>query len=847
MANGDFLAKIKLALEGKNQVVSGLKETQKAAQQLSKTKVTTVFDKEGLATGKKIEETFQGVGKESKASFQNLNDFSKALQRAAIVAPVWMALRSAMQGVIQLVQSQIKFLLDLEDAMARIQIVGQGTKEQFDNLKTSLVGLSVAYGISSSEALNAAKIFAQQGKTISETFVLTRTAMIGAQVLGQDVATTVEDMTAAMNAFNIPAQNATSIIEKFIAVEKAFAVTSKDLSEGVKVVGATANQVGVTLSALSGDITAVIEVTRKSGSEAARGLQFIYARLLTSAKPVIQQLTGIKFNLDANGEATDKLTGTLRSATDILDELASKWGTLTNEEKLNIATSVGSKRQLVVLNALMQNYTRSLDARVVALTSAGQSERALGILMETTRFKAQQTAAAMNALTLAVGDTGAWKGLLDSLTTAALFYTKLISFEKGYRIELAKESAAQFANIETRQTQISNIEELIKLRDKLASAGKSDENIKRLELINKAIAETVKNQPTLKLALESGNIENFTKTKKDIEDKLLREKITIQVGVDFLPKLAALDKRKGELEESLSEIAPVVKPIFGKKALAEVLSLEEKRKKLLKEQREESEKQFILAKSQKISKELEDEEELAIVRGELTAKEKEELDIERQINNFKILGEHTTEEQLNKEIELVKASQNVYDAHQKTLKISQLENQVIDARLKKRDEEITRIGSLALQFEKASKSEQKRITRAAELSLMEPERLASIFQGQEGFLGDKQIILDFWTSFSKEAQTAIEQSSTLFKELFIKLPKISVPNAISTTQANSVQQTQKPITNTVIGAQIQDVNINLPNINLESLADQAGQKLAERLKSDEEFQKLIAKGIRNKL
>jgi hypothetical protein len=53
--------------------------------------------------------------------------------------------------------------------------------------------------------------------------------------------------------------------------------------------------------------------------------------------------------------------------------------------------------------------------------------------------------------------------------------------------------------------------------------------------------------------------------------------------------------------------------------------------------------------------------------------------------------------------------------------------------------------------------------------------------------------------------------------------------------------------NNIIGAEIQQININLPDVNWESLADQAGDKIAEKLKSDENFQELVAKGIRNKI
>ena len=835
MANGDFLAKIKLALEGKEQVVSGLKQTQQAAQKLSSTKVKTIFDKEGVATGKEITESFTKIKPAAEAAGIGMNDFRKALSRVVVVAPIWMAARSAMLAVFQLVQSQIKYVFDLEDAMARIQIVGKGTAEEYTNLKYALTGLSIAYGISSSEALKAAVVFAQQGKTVAETFTLTRAAMIGAAVLGEDVVTTVESLTAAMNAFKIPTTEAMTIIDKFINVEKEYAVTSKDLAEGVKRVGATANNVGVSLSALTGDLSAVIEVTRKSGSEAAQGLSFIYARLLTTGKPVIQQLTGINFYLDKQGQTTDALTGTLRSASDILDELGTKWEKLTNEEKLNIAAALGSKRQMVVLNALMQNYSTSLDARVTALTSAGSAEKALAILMETSKYKTQQLGAAMNALTLTVADTGAWKGMIDNLKMVLLFYTKLINFEKGYRMELAAESAAQSANIETRQNQISSIEELIKMRDKLSSQPANDKTAERLEKINAAIAETVKKFPTLKVAIDTGDPKEITKAKNEIQDKLLAEKVVVQVGIDYLPQLASLDKRKGELEKQfkgLNKGEQIL--IYGQKEVDELTGLDKKRTEILKRQTEEQQKQLTLAKAEKVFKDVADDEEELSLRGELTSKERESLEIEQKINNYTHLNNATTEERISKEIELIKASQTIYDMHAKTIKLAQLENQLIDAKLAKRDDEISKLASLSMQYEKADELEKGKIRRAAELALMSKEEIANAYQNG-GF--DKRVIEEFWGSFSKEAQRAVEETTTLFNDLKYKIPTIenlgaNNPLLIKAEQPNPIAQ----LTQSVVGAQKIDIIVNGKQMSAEEIAG----IISGQISSNPEFRKAIA-------
>ena len=247
-----------------------------------------------------------------KKATGGMGDLIAAMRRAAIVAPVWLILRSAMMKVVTLIQDQVKFMLDMEDAMARIKIVGKGTAEEFNNLKNTMVALAFTYGVSASAALDAAQIFAQQGRSVAETIALTRIAMLGSKALGDDIKNVINDLTAAVEGFQIPVNNAITIVDKYVAVEKEFAVTSRDLADATKASAATANQMGITIDEFLGDVTAIVEVTRKSGSEAARALSFVYARLFTTAKSTIEQITKIPFYLDAQGKATNELTGELR-------------------------------------------------------------------------------------------------------------------------------------------------------------------------------------------------------------------------------------------------------------------------------------------------------------------------------------------------------------------------------------------------------------------------------------------------------------------------------------------------------------------------------------------------------
>jgi len=150
MANsGDFLAKIKLALEGKDAVVTGLQQTQQAAQKLSGTRVTTLFDKEGLVTGKQIEEQFKTIKPVVDKAGTGMKDFGNAMKRALIVAPVWLALRAGMQFFIQGIQEGIDYLIQFEKQMILVEQTLRafgGTTDSINDLRDRFSSLSKETG-----------------------------------------------------------------------------------------------------------------------------------------------------------------------------------------------------------------------------------------------------------------------------------------------------------------------------------------------------------------------------------------------------------------------------------------------------------------------------------------------------------------------------------------------------------------------------------------------------------------------------------------------------------------------------------------------------------------------------
>jgi len=109
------------------------------------TKKTATFVKGGKQMKVAWSESAKGaqalgvsVGKTGGA-MSNMNAvLGKAMKRALIVAPVWLAIRSAMMLVIRTIRETIKAYVDLDDGLSRIRTVMHGTKK---DIETDMVAI----------------------------------------------------------------------------------------------------------------------------------------------------------------------------------------------------------------------------------------------------------------------------------------------------------------------------------------------------------------------------------------------------------------------------------------------------------------------------------------------------------------------------------------------------------------------------------------------------------------------------------------------------------------------------------------------------------------------------------
>ena len=134
---GDSMQRLQFAVKGVGgvsaesfQLIRGnLQTTQKGVELFTETFTNKLGQKVVITSQKTaqglvpISKNIDTIGKSAEKSFQQMNDFQKALRRMALVVPVWMAGRAAIQAVFTTIKEGVRTITDYEKAMARATVM----------------------------------------------------------------------------------------------------------------------------------------------------------------------------------------------------------------------------------------------------------------------------------------------------------------------------------------------------------------------------------------------------------------------------------------------------------------------------------------------------------------------------------------------------------------------------------------------------------------------------------------------------------------------------------------------------------------------------------------------------
>lgn len=376
-------------------------------------------------SGKQIASLSQPLGRITGQADQ----FTKSMEAANARVFAFGASVGIINNVAKAFKGIITSTIEVETSLANIYSVLDKAGLSAKEFESGLFEAAKNAGQSFKVAADAALELSRQGlnsqdvlKRLNDTLILTRLS-------GLDSAAAVEGLSAAYNSFAGTGITTTEILNKLVAVSQKYAVSEKDLIEGIKRAGSTAQQAGVSFDELAALITAVQEKTARGGAVIGNSFKTIFARL--------QDKTTLEYLSDLGIGVTD-LEGKVLPATAIMEGLAAKFNDFSKIGQADIAEKLGGIYQLGNLLAALQDlsseqskYTGAIKVSAEAADQAYQKNAALNNTLESILNRVSVSAEQLGATLGSLGVTDNLKNILNFFTWLLDGIQKVLQEDSG--------------------------------------------------------------------------------------------------------------------------------------------------------------------------------------------------------------------------------------------------------------------------------------------------------------------------------------------------------------------------------------------------------------------------------
>ena len=344
------------------------------------------------------------------------SEFQKSLDASTARVFAFGATTVVINGVTQSFKKLVSTTVEVQKRLAEINSIFQATDVTFNRFRNSIFKVAKETGQSFDVVAEGAAELARQGLSAEETAARLKSALILTRISGMDAEKSVKALTAAINGFTSAGLSHTQIVNKMVAVDTAFAVSTDDLAAAFQRAGSTAEDAGVSFNELLGLITAVEQRTSRGGAVIGNAFKSIFTRLQRGT--TIEELKALGVQIDATMSGVQKLNALskaiegisdptvvsqikelaggvfqinvvsaalkdLGSNTSIFQQAATTAASATNEAfQKNAALNETIASQI---NALVQGLT-SLAERVGSITLGPLLEGLIGITTKVTTF-----------------------------------------------------------------------------------------------------------------------------------------------------------------------------------------------------------------------------------------------------------------------------------------------------------------------------------------------------------------------------------------------------------------------------------------------------------------------------
>lgn len=311
-------------------------------------------------------------------------------------------------GLISSITKAKDTVVDLNKAMTDLQIVTGDNDEQAEKLMKTYNGLARELGSTTASVASGAQDWLRQGYSLSETNELLKDSMSLSIMGNMDAEEATTSLTAALKGYQLQVDQASSVVDKFFAVDMAAATSSSKLAMALSKCAANAKLAGLSLNDVIGQLAVVNETMQEAGESTGTFYNTMLARMgnikagRLSDPETGEDLSDVETTLKGAGIQLRDSESEFRNFGDVLDEVAGKWNSFSDVTQRAIASAFAGSRQQTRFLALMQGYPQAAKYAETAANSIGVSAQKMEVYQDNVEAKANRMTAAFEKFSSAV-------------------------------------------------------------------------------------------------------------------------------------------------------------------------------------------------------------------------------------------------------------------------------------------------------------------------------------------------------------------------------------------------------------------------------------------------------------
>lgn len=348
-------------------------------------------------------------------SFRNLTRY---VTGAMLIRKFFTALRNGINDVKELNETITTLKITMQELSDRtIKGLIDSSKKLSRELKANIT-----------DVLNAVRTIANAQESVDTILNKMKPALIINNLTGLGADSSIDVIQGVLYQFDAlkdqSAESAMAVADAMVSISKSlgmdFSAGVQGMSESVSILGSLSNELGMSMEETLSTIAAISETTRLSMSEVATGLKTIMSRVMrvadgdTSSEEMLKAQKALE---SINVSVRNKFTGEMRDFGDIIADLASKYDSLGKKERDYVNDALGGARQVSLVIAMTQSYTRQQELLQEALNGTGAALTAQEEWSQSLSAKYQDLSNAVSIFWQTLIESDFIIGIVDGLTT----------------------------------------------------------------------------------------------------------------------------------------------------------------------------------------------------------------------------------------------------------------------------------------------------------------------------------------------------------------------------------------------------------------------------------------------